>query len=637
MNRILLTTLFSVVLAEKSPRLKFTVQEPARFHFMKPENYMTVYHQQGSDVLYVGGRAVIYMISFTHKEVQDTMIPVVPDESARQSCLSRSIPLQLECDNFITVIEKVNDTFVVCGTNAGSPKCWLLVNETVLTPIPDHGQRTTAADISPPFPSQRSVSLAADGSLYSALSAMGKQTGSIRRTYSSNKLLKTESKWLLNPQFAGAVVIPAEQKYNEEIYFFFSELNKTASLDEEPYRARIGRICMNDEGGIKSILPDSWTTFLKARVMCGTASTPQQYNNIRRAFVLISQHRTGVMYGLFSNVWGTTVVCAYSTEEIDQTFAKSKLKGYNSPLIGHRPGACASKNNTAALNQKTLGVIKDHPEIEDVIWPVGGAPLDLPTDDHFTHVVADTVLAVNDEHYSVIYLGTEQGKVLKVLHTNAEAFIISQYSLFHNEGPIINMAIDSQKGHLYVGTAMEIQRLQLADCSRYGHSCRECILSRDPYCGWDWAKRKCLAIPANYNITTGGFIQSLDQSNDSVCGHAAAATKARSMVPKDVQMSKDGPVFLPCPVHSYHATYVWEKDNCVKRYPCTITGSSCVLAPTPELPLKEGVFRCMALESGLKQEVVSYRLVINGGTLPVSPASTLLLSVLLAVAGLWLQ
>uniref|UniRef100_A0A3B1JXM8 Si:ch211-113g11.6 n=1 Tax=Astyanax mexicanus TaxID=7994 RepID=A0A3B1JXM8_ASTMX len=581
MNRILLTTLFSVVLAEKSPRLKFTVQEPARFHFMKPENYMTVYHQQGSDVLYVGGRAVIYMISFTHKEVQDTM--------QRMKLF-------------------FNDTFVVCGTNAGSPKCWLLVNETVLTPIPDHGQRTTAADISPPFPSQRSVSLAADGSLYSALSAMGKQTGSIRRTYSSNKLLKTESKWLLNPQFAGAVVIPAEQKYNEEIYFFFSELNKTASLDEEPYRARIGRICMvNDEGGIKSILPDSWTTFLKARVMCGTASTPQQYNNIRRAFVLISQHRTGVMYGLFSNVWGTTVVCAYSTEEIDQTFAKSKLKGYNSPLIGHRPGACASKNNTAALNQKTLGVIKDHPEIEDVIWPVGGAPLDLPTDDHFTHVVADTVLAVNDEHYSVIYLGTEQGKVLKVLHTNAEAFIISQYSLFHNEGPIINMAIDSQKGHLYVGTAMEIQRLQLADCSRYGHSCRECILSRDPYCGWDWAKRKCLAIPA------------------------------RSMVPKDVQMSKDGPVFLPCPVHSYHATYVWEKDNCVKRYPCTITGSSCVLAPTPELPLKEGVFRCMALESGLKQEVVSYRLVINGGTLPVSPASTLLLSVLLAVAGLWLQ
>lgn len=34
---------------------------------------------------------------------------------------------QLECDNFITVIQKVNDTIIVCGTNAGSPRCWMLV------------------------------------------------------------------------------------------------------------------------------------------------------------------------------------------------------------------------------------------------------------------------------------------------------------------------------------------------------------------------------------------------------------------------------------------------------------------------------------------------------------------------------
>lgn len=39
----------------------------------------------------------------------------------------------------------------------------------------------------------------------------------------------------------------------------------------------------------------------------------------------------------------------------------------------------------------------------------------------------------------------EQGKVLKVLHTSEGVFIISQYSLFHNEGPVLNMAIDSQK------------------------------------------------------------------------------------------------------------------------------------------------------------------------------------------------
>lgn len=47
----------------------------------------------------------------------------------------------------------------------------------------------------------------------------------------------------LDPQFAGAAIIPSSIKFKEEIYFFFSEFNKTARVDEEPYRARIGRIC----------------------------------------------------------------------------------------------------------------------------------------------------------------------------------------------------------------------------------------------------------------------------------------------------------------------------------------------------------------------------------------------------------
>ncbi|XP_028837143.1 semaphorin-7A isoform X2 [Denticeps clupeoides] len=632
MNRILLVAVFALASAEKAPRLKFVVQEPPRFHFAKPENYMTLYHQKGTDVLYVGGQAVIYALAFTDKGVKDIKIAVALDQNTKDACVTRFSWAKPMCDNFITVIEKVNDTFVVCGTNAGTPKCWLL-NNTVVSDVPN-GRMTSASDISPPFPSQRSISLSADGNLYSALSAVGGQQGSIRRTYGSSKLLRTESKWLLNPQFAGAAVIPAAQKYKEEIYFFFSEINKTTSVDEQPYRARIGRICMSDEGGLRNLLADSWSTFLKARVMCGSGNTPQQYNNIKQASVLTAmEKRTGIIYGLFSNAWDTTVVCAYSIEDIDQAFSTSRLKGYSIPLSVHRPGTC--RNSTTSQHADTLKIIKDHPEIEDVIRPIGEEPLGLPTEDHFTHIVADAVLAVNEEHYSVLYIGTEQGKVLKVLHTNEEAFIISQFSLFHNEGPVLSMVIDSQKGHLYVGTAMEVQRLPLADCSRYGDSCPDCILSRDPYCGWDSTRRKCVAVPVGYNITTGALLQSLDRSNASICGDVTAM-KVHSTVPKNVVINSNGPVFLPCPVRSYHATYRWEKDHSgQKHYPCSISGSSCVLAPTPDLPLKEGVFRCMTLENGLKREVVSYRLVFNSAILPTS-SSFLGPSLLFAAATRWI-
>lgn len=51
-----------------------------------------------------------------------------PLASVSFSCLTHILFLpQLECDNFITVMQKVNDTFLVCGTNAGSPRCWMLV------------------------------------------------------------------------------------------------------------------------------------------------------------------------------------------------------------------------------------------------------------------------------------------------------------------------------------------------------------------------------------------------------------------------------------------------------------------------------------------------------------------------------
>ncbi|XP_040020923.2 semaphorin-7A [Gasterosteus aculeatus] len=639
MNYFILLSLFATIVAGKSPRLKFVLHEASRFHFSRPENYVSMYHPEGSDRLYVGGRATLYMLTFTSRGVRNLEITAASDQTAIDTCKAKSSPLELECDNFITVIQKVNDTLLVCGTNAGSPRCWMLVNDSVLTDVQGNGQIGPSSDISPPYPSQRSISLPADGSLYSAMSSVGGQAGSIRRTFGSQKLLKTENVWLLNPQFAGAAIIPSSVKYKEEVYFFFSEINKTARVDEEPYRARIGRICTVDEGGIRALLADSWTTFMKARVMCGAGNTQQQYNNMKQAVVLTAEDkRAGVLYGLFSNAWGRTVICAYSIEDIDKAFSTSKLKGYSSSFSGSRPGTCVRKNSTAGdhADIKNLGVIRYHPEIEDVIRPVGVAPLDLPTDDQITHAVADIVLAVNDEHYSVLYLGTDQGKILKVLHTSEGVFIISQYSLFHNEGPVLNMAIDSQKGHLYVGTAMEVQRLPLADCSRYGDTCRECILSRDPYCGWDRARMRCLPIPPGHNNTTRTLVQNLDHSNSSVCGEAAAL-KQRRTSPREVMVQSNTSVFLPCPVRSFHATYRWEKDNCVRNYPCLFSGDFCVLGPAVDTPLKNGVFRCMATEDGFKVEVISFRLVNDGRLLAASLVSTLGPSLLLAMATLWLH
>lgn len=73
-----------------------------------------------------------------------------------------------------------------------------------------------------------------------------------------------------DPQFAGAAVIPSAQRFKEEVYFFFSEFNQTARVDEEPYRARIGRICMVTTGPAASSSRKS--TSLRAASCSGGSS-----------------------------------------------------------------------------------------------------------------------------------------------------------------------------------------------------------------------------------------------------------------------------------------------------------------------------------------------------------------------------
>lgn len=37
---------------------------------------------------------------------------------------------------------------------------------------------------------------------------------------------------------------------------------------------------------------------------------------------------------------------------------------------------------------------------------------------------------------------------------------------------------------LYVNSQSELVQLNVANCAEYGDKCEDCVLARDPYCGW---------------------------------------------------------------------------------------------------------------------------------------------------------
>nr|XP_033779257.1 semaphorin-7A-like [Geotrypetes seraphini] len=616
-----------LVCGQKIPRLKLLQADYPGLTFERAENHSVLFHDEGCTKAYIGGRGVLYVLTISDHHVSHNKILLNVDEKALKTCKLRYPAAQDDCDNYIRVIQRINSTnLIICGTNAESPKCWFLTKGSK-EPQSNLGQPVSGDRIAPALPSQPAVTLAVEGELYSALS---QDRSVFQRSFGQKKLVKTEEKWLGRAEFIGMALLPEKDKSIEEIYVFYNEVNRTAELDKEPIKARLGRVCKVDEGG-KNFLVDFWTTFLKARLICGSPSDFQYFNKLEDAFVLAGDSESrGTMFGVFSNIWGSTAVCAYSMDRIKQAFATSKLKGFQSPMTGSRPGKCVPQVTTNTLPKNVLSAIKEHPEIEDNIYPEGNRPLYvLPPDQTYTRIIADHVWDFSNNPHTVLFLGTDKGKIHKVLYSNGQASILAELSPFLKAAPVSTMALDSSTGYLYVGSTLQVIRMPLADCEQYGETCRKCVLARDPYCGWDSTNKRCSAISQGGNDTNSNLLQSLDPQNVTVCEKAAARLSQENV--KMVSVDRAGYIYLPCPVRSQHASYTWWRDGS-KKYPCVVEGGSCTLRFNKDTPVHDGIFRCSATEEGVEEEITAYKVVMHSsGGIPRLSLPTIAAIFLLAI------
>ncbi|XP_053133759.1 semaphorin-7A-like isoform X2 [Hemicordylus capensis] len=574
-----------------------------------------MFHEPGSEKVFVGGRGVLKILTFTDSKAKTPeQISLRAEDKATQDCKKKAGHMRTDhCDNFIRVIRRLGGSITVCGTNAGSPKCWSLINDTALRKDAQGKAVTISGEnISPALPSQGVVSIAIEDNLYSAFSG---NKSSIQRSYGSKKKLKTEDKWLARTEFVSAALLKERESASDEIYFFYNDVNQAPGLDEEPFKAQVGRVCKADEGG-KPLLVDSWNTFLKARLVCGHPSEPPRFHHLQDAFVLQEGRKRdeAVLYGVFSSTWGTSAVCVYSMNRISNLFKTSNFKGYSGTIPQHRPGTCGVTNPTITQRSmpQLLTLIKDHPEIDRVIYPEGEHPLYvLQNNDTYTQVVVDRIQDAHNKSREVLFLGTAKGKIHKVLRSREKTVIIAELSPFNKEAPVSSMILDTTTGHLYVSTEFEVARLPLVDCDEYKENCWKCVLARDPYCGWDPDGKMCSPVSQNYSGSN--LLQSLDSQTTDVCKGAEAKLAQETL--KKVSVDSKAFIYLPCPLRSHHAIYTWVKDE--KTYPCAMDGQSCTLRfEEKTTPMVPGVFRCTATEEGYKEEITAFKVTLNSGRIP---------------------
>uniref|UniRef100_A0A8C5LHY9 Semaphorin 4D n=1 Tax=Leptobrachium leishanense TaxID=445787 RepID=A0A8C5LHY9_9ANUR len=567
------------------PRIVWEQEEIplTRFNVEGVFNYSSLLLSENEDILYVGAREVIFAVKSTNiaEKTREAYWKVTDEKS--EGCARKGKSKQTECFNFIRVLQPLSeDTLYVCGTYAFQPTCdHLDLNSFQLLGKHEDGKGRCPFD-----PAHSYTSVMVDGELYSATSNNFLGSEPIIFRHSQQSQLRTEYAvpWLNEPNFVFADVIRAPQNNpdgdDDKIYFFFTEVSVEFDFLSKLLIPRVARVCKGDQGGQRT-LQKKWTSFLKAKLICHSPENNFFFNVINDVFILKSPDlKEPVIYGVFTshlNNVGLSAVCTYNVSAVENVFATGKYMQsatveqshtkwvrYNGEVPKPRPGACINNevralNYTGSLNlpDKTLQFVKDHPLIEDSVYPIGQKPKLMIRNVAFTQIVVDRVTALDGVTYDVMFLSTDQGKLHKAVNHDSEMRIIEEIVLFPNMEPVQTLVLTTKqrKRYIYAGSSTGVVQSPVAFCDQFT-SCVECIMTRDPYCAWNSLQSSCVNI-VDEKSSGRPLIQALN-GDISRCPDSVAQGTEKTMV---YTLKPGSMVELNCIHKSELASLVWTFNN----------------------------------------------------------------------------
>lgn len=119
-----------------------------------------------------------------------------------------------------------------------------------------------------------------------------------------------------------------------------------------------------------------------------------------------------------------------------------------------------------------MNFVKTNSLMEEVVPALFGRPLLIRVSLHyrFTSITVDPqVPTVNNELFDVLYIGTDNGKVLKAVNiassTSAKAVVISENTVFPNGAAVKQLKITGRNGKVVVVGVDEVRLVNLHHCT----------------------------------------------------------------------------------------------------------------------------------------------------------------------------
>ncbi|KAH0511153.1 Semaphorin-6C [Microtus ochrogaster] len=404
-----------------------------------------------------------------------------------------------ECYNYIRVlVHWDSQRLLACGTNSFSPMC----RSYGITSLQQEGEELSGQARCPFDATQSNVAIFAEGSLYSATAADFQASDAVvYRSLGSQPPLRSakyDSKWLREPHFVYAV------EHRDHVYFFFREVAVEESRLGRVQFSRVARVCKRDMGGSPRALDRHWTSFLKLRLNCSVPGDSTFYFDVLQALTgPVNLHGRSALFGVFTTQTNSipgSAVCAFYLDDIERGFEgkfkeQRSLDGAWTPVSedrvpSPRPGSCAGVGGAASFSSSqdlpdaVLLFIKAHPLLDPAVPPATHQPLLTLTSRALLTQVAVDGVAGPHRNTTVLFLGSNDGTVLKVLPPGGQSLRpepiileeIDAYSPARCSGKrsaqasrrIIGLELDTEGHRLFVAFPGCIVYLPLRRCARHG-------------------------------------------------------------------------------------------------------------------------------------------------------------------------
>ncbi|NWV75689.1 SEM3D protein, partial [Dasyornis broadbenti] len=598
--------------------------------------------------LMVGAKNHIFLLHLDHpsKEPEKIFWPA-PREQV-EHCQLAGKNVETECANFIRLLQPFNQSHVfACGTGSYQPVCAFIQlgargkgagapRMQLVTHSLESGRGRCPYSPHEPF-----TGLLIDGELYSGTSSdfMGSSAAFFRTWVhgTEQSYIRTEQNqdhWLHEPTFIGAYAIPdTYNPHDDKVYIFFRETAMEAGQWERRHiHARVARVCKvmllhrelwGKTGRTSTQLAEEGPPAFPCFPAAGSPTHCQ-------TTVLALAHRdteSPVLPG--SGVFSGSAVCIYSMAAVRAAFSGpfAHKEGFDYRWVEYkgrvpypRPGTCPSETydprlqSTKDFPDEVISFMRSHQLMWEPVYPQGRQPVLLRVNVPYRlRRLLVHRLDMESRHYDVLFLGTDDGKVLKMglaggVSRGPEVISLEEISVTKVPSPVLDMKLSPKRQELFVSSTHGLLQLSLYRCELYGKTCTDCCLARDPYCTWD--SKTC--APHLLTEKRRARCQDVLKADPlSQCQDTAEGTAAEEKVVFGVEKNS---TFLECLARSPQSTIRWLVRHGEETAPSEVRNNGHFLVLEQGLLIRQlaredmGTYECQAVERSFSRLLTRYSL-----------------------------